>query len=328
MSQLQILIPQYNEDEAVIRPLLDSIEHQINIDLKSDIEVFIGNDGSNTKLSVDFLKSYTFPIQYHFFEHGGLAATRYKLQHLATAPYIMFCDADDLFINSIAISLILQQTAVDFDMLVGDFIEECKLPNKEIVYIPHTDDTIFVHAKVYKLAFLKENHIEWHPELHEHQDSAFNVLARTCAKKVGRCVAPLYLWHYNEKSICRHDGIYHSPNTWPHMIDSYDAFIGDLKDRGYGQESSYYAKYCLYATYYEMSHEIWNKEDVQEQKVATYKRLVEFYTKHELLIKRVSNESTEKIIKITMENAEKKSPLINDMPPFDEWLNSILAIWR
>jgi len=55
MSKLQILIPQYNEDENMIKPLLDSIAIQQDIDF-NDIEVFIGNDGSDTKLSTEFLK--------------------------------------------------------------------------------------------------------------------------------------------------------------------------------------------------------------------------------------------------------------------------------
>ena len=123
MSKLQILIPQYNEDENKIKPLLDSIAIQQDIDF-NDIEVFIGNDGSNTKLSVDFLKQYKYRIQYHFFQHGRLAATRQKLFNLVTAPYVMWCDADDCFINTIALSNILLTIDVGFDSLICDFIEQ------------------------------------------------------------------------------------------------------------------------------------------------------------------------------------------------------------
>lgn len=123
MSKLQILIPQYNEDDNMIKPLLDSIAIQQDIDLKNDIEVFIGNDGSDTKLSIDFLKTYPFKIQYHFFEHERLAATRQKLFDLVTAPYVMWCDADDKFISSIALSIIMQYIEKEFDSLVFNFFE-------------------------------------------------------------------------------------------------------------------------------------------------------------------------------------------------------------
>lgn len=104
---------------------------------------------------------------------------------------------------------------------------------------------------------MKENKIKWHPELHEHQDSPFNVLARTCSKNHKYCNIPIYLWCSNKNSISRINGELHLPNTWPHMIDSYQALINDLKDRGFGIQSCYYSKYCLYSTYYEMSHAIW-----------------------------------------------------------------------
>ena len=58
--KLQLLITQYNEIEDVIRPMLTSIETQQGVDLKKDIEVIIANDGSDVKLSGDFLGSFSF----------------------------------------------------------------------------------------------------------------------------------------------------------------------------------------------------------------------------------------------------------------------------
>lgn len=326
MSKLQILIPQYNEDENKIKPLLDSIAIQQDIDF-NDIEVFIGNDGSNIKLSIDFLKQYKYRIQYHFFEHERLAATRKKLFTLVTAPYVMWCDADDCFINTLALSIILLSIDVGFDSLNCEFIEQNAFPDGKRIYIPHKNDCIFVHGKVYRTDFLRENHIEWHPELHEHQDSAFNVLALTCAKNKKVCNMPIYMWCNNKDSISRKNGIYHLPNTWPHMLDSYQALINDFKDRGYGEPACYYAKYALYASYYEMSHNAWQLKDIDEQKIATYKRISEFYYKNELLIKRCDQKTTERIIKINETFAQNRGPM-NKMPPFEEWLNSIITIWR
>ena len=326
MSKLQILIPQYNEDENKIKPLLDSIAIQQDIDF-NDIEVFIGNDGSDTKLSVEFLQQYKYRIQYHFFKHGRLAATRQKLFELVTAPYVMWCDADDCFINTIALSTILLAIDTGFDSLVCDFIEQNAFPNGKRIYIPHSNDPVFVHGKVYRTEFLHENHIYWHPELHEHQDSAFNVLALTCAKDKKICKLPLYMWCNNKDSICRKDGIYHSPKTWPHMLDSYQALIDDLKDHGLGRHACYYSKYALYATYFEMSHPVWSQDDISKQKIDTYKRIYQFYIQNELLIKNCTEKETEQLIKVTKQIAERKGPM-NEMPPFEEWLNAILTIWK
>ena len=328
MSKLQILVPQYNEEEAVIRPLLDSIEMQCNIDLKHDIEVFIGNDGSDTKLSVDFLKQYSFPIQYHFFEHGRLAATRYKLQQLATADYIMFCDADDKFISTIALSMIFQSIGDDTDVLVCDFLEEHNEVKGKTMYLPHTDDSVFVHGKVIRRQFLVDNEIEWDCSLHEHQDSAFNVIVRTLAKKTRLLKMPIYMWCYNPNSICRKDGKGHGVRTWCAMLDSYDSLVDNFAKRGYGFHSMYYTKWALYATYYEMAHKTWAEEDANEYKMKTYKRLVEFYNKHHLKYLNCPEDQSKDIDEKTKELAERKGPLSNDMPPFNEWLEAILNIFR
>ena len=323
MSKLQILIPQYNEDNNTIKPLLDSIAIQQGIDLKEDIEVFIGNDGSETKLSVDFLKQYPFRMQYHQFEHSGLAATRQKLQDLTTADYIMFCDADDQFISTIALQLIIDQMKKPFDVLVCDFLEEHTTPH--LLHILHHDDSIFVHGKVYRRQFLLDNQIKWNPTLREHQDSAFNVLARSIAKTQRICAIPLYMWCDNPKSISRRDGIYHSPKTWCAMLDSYCRLIDDLNKRGMGNYAIYYAKWALYATYYEMSHNVWNSEKVTQLKFTTYAKIAWFYRKYELLIKNFPQEKEEEISNRTKEIALKRGKL-NDMPPLDEWLQNILKL--
>ena len=62
--KFQILVPQYNETDEVIKPLLDSIAVQQNVPM-DEIGVIICNDGSDTFLSDDLLKSYPFKIQYY-----------------------------------------------------------------------------------------------------------------------------------------------------------------------------------------------------------------------------------------------------------------------
>ena len=54
--KLQILIPQYKETEDIIKPLLDSIAIQQNVDLIHDVGVIIVNDGSDVILSDKFFK--------------------------------------------------------------------------------------------------------------------------------------------------------------------------------------------------------------------------------------------------------------------------------
>ena len=96
--KLQILIPQYEETDEIIKPLLDSIALQQNIDF-DEIGVIIVNDGSEIKLSEDFLNSYPYKIEYYQNPHKGVSATRQAALDKAKADYVMFCDADDMFYN-------------------------------------------------------------------------------------------------------------------------------------------------------------------------------------------------------------------------------------
>ena len=100
--KLQILIPQYKETEEVIKPLLDSIALQQNIDFKQ-VGVIITNDGTDVKLSEEFLSKYPYDIEYYHNEHKGVSATRNACLDKATADYVMFCDADDGFVSTITV---------------------------------------------------------------------------------------------------------------------------------------------------------------------------------------------------------------------------------
>ena len=123
--KLDILVPQYNEDETVIKPLLDSIAIQQSVDF-NDIKVIICNDGSDTYLSRDFLDSYPFRVDYHLEKHRGISATRNSCLDYSDADYVMFCDADDMFLNVCGLRMIYANMAEGFDTLTSKFVEESR----------------------------------------------------------------------------------------------------------------------------------------------------------------------------------------------------------
>jgi glycosyltransferase involved in cell wall biosynthesis len=88
--KLQILVPQYKENEEVIRPLLDSIAIQQNVDLENEVGVIIVNDGSDVILSDEFLNRYPFKIQYILAPHRGVSAARNTALDAATAEYVAY----------------------------------------------------------------------------------------------------------------------------------------------------------------------------------------------------------------------------------------------
>ena len=105
--KLQILIPQWNETDEVVKTLLDSLAIQQSVDF-NEFGVIIVNDGSDIKLSEKLLKSYPYKIEYYQNEHKGVSATRNACLDKATADYVMFCDADDMFYNACGLWIIFE----------------------------------------------------------------------------------------------------------------------------------------------------------------------------------------------------------------------------
>lgn len=329
MGKLSILITQYKETQDIIKPLLDSINIQQGIDFKENLEVIIGNDGSDVLLPNDFLNSYSYQIEYRKFEHINLPGCRKNLFPFATGDYVMWCDADDMFNSPDAIAIMLQEMDKGKDAFVSSVLQELVIANDEKIYNVVNKNTIWVHGKVYRRQFLIDNKIVWHPELTCHEDSCFNVLALTLAKdKVCFYDIPLYIWKYRPVSICRGDDLY-LPKTWCAMINSYDMLVEDFQDRGYGLHSKFYSYYCLVASYYEMSREEWRRPESIEYAARAYKKLVEFYNKRYLLLKNFTE--TEYIEKCQQMN--EKLAKENGVNPdamsvsFSQWIESLLTIY-
>lgn len=206
--RLQFLIPQYLETDEVIRPLLDSIAMQQNIPFE-EIGAVIVNDGSDVFLSDALLQSYPFRIEYYKEPHRGVSATRNACLDRATADYVMFCDADDMFYNMCGLWIIFREMEIGFDSMVSVFTEETRNQQTHgVEYVTHQMDSTFVHGKIHRRQYLIDQNIRWNDSLTIHEDSYFNVLAQNLSGNVKFCPTPFYLWRWRDDSVCRHDPKY------------------------------------------------------------------------------------------------------------------------
>ena len=284
--KLQILIPQYDETDDVIRPLLDSIEIQQNIN-KDDIGVIIVNDGSETHLSDDFLSHYSYKIEYYLNEHRGVSATRNACLDHATADYVMFCDADDMFYSVCALWIIFREINSPsagcehgFDSMTTMFIEETRVPQTgEIMYVNHEMDSTFVHGKVHRRQYLINNNIRWNDKLTIHEDSFFNILCSNLSSNVKYCPTPIYLWRWRDTSVCRHDPKY-ILKTYRNMIDSNDALIDEFIKRDAIDKALFYIAFMIFDAYYTMNKPEWVNQENEEYRNLTELRFADYYRKY------------------------------------------------
>lgn len=277
--KLQILIPQYKETDEIIKPLLNSIALQQRVDF-NEIGVIICNDGTDIYLSDELLNSYPFEIQYHKCEHRGVSATRNACLDHATADYVCFCDADDMFYNMCGLWIVFKEIDIGFDSLVSCFTEETRHPiTKEVVYTNHEMDSTFVHGKFHRRQYLLDKGIRFNDKLTIHEDSYFNILCQSLSKNVKYCTTPFYLWKWRDESVCRHDPKY-ILKTYNNMIDSNDALIDTLVAKGAVEKGIFYVAVMIFDSYYTMNKPEWINQENKEYRDAVEKRFSDYYAKY------------------------------------------------
>ena len=280
--KLQILVPQYQETNEVLKSLLDSIAIQQSVDF-NEIGVIICNDGSNVRLTDEFLTSYPFKIDYYLEPHRGVSGTRNACLDHATADYIMFCDADDMFYNACGLWIIFNEIEIGFDSIVSVFVEETRHPQtKKIMYINHDMDSTFVHGKVHRRQYLLNQNIRWNEKLTIHEDSYFNILCQNLSENVKYCQTPFYLWKWRDESVCRHDPKY-ILKTYNNMLDSNDALIDQFLSRGRQDKAAFYAVFMIFDAYYTMNKPEWINQENKEYRDNTEKRFAQYYRKQKSL---------------------------------------------
>ena len=322
--KLQILIPQYKETEDIIKPLLDSIEIQQNIDLKNDVGVIIVNDGTDVRLSEEFLNHYTFKVDYYLNEHKGVSATRNACLDHATADYVMFCDADDMFYNAGGLYIVFREFANGgFDSLVSAFIEESRIPGtNEPIYINHDMDSTFVHGKIHRRQYLIDNNIRWNEALTIHEDSYFNCLCQKLAGELKYSQTPFYLWKWRDASVCRHDPKY-ILKTYNNMLDSNDALIEELLHRAKFEDAQFYATGMIFDAYFTMNKKEWIDQENKSYRKATERRFKQYYLKYKHLYEAVPEEAKFQIV-AGVRNRMYTEGLLMETITFEDWIKHVL----
>lgn len=322
MKKLQILVPQYKETDDIIKGLLDSLEVQQNVDM-DDIGVIIVNDGTDVHLSQELLDKYSYDIEYHLNEHKGVSATRNACLDKATAEYVMFCDADDMFYNACGLYIIFREIENGgFDSLVSAFIEESRDPDtKEPIYLTHDMDSTFVHGKVHRRKFLLKNKIRWNDDLTIHEDSYFNCLCQRLAKELKYSQTSFYLWRWRDNSVCRHDDKY-ILKTYNNMLDSNDALIEQFLNRKKKDEAMFYATSMIYDAYFTMNKDEWLNQDNKEYRHNTELRFKEYWLKHKYLHDEINTDMKNQII-VGIKNRMFTEGMILETLTFAEWIKQI-----
>lgn len=323
--KLQILIPQYKETDEIVKPLLDSIAIQQSVDF-NEIGVIICNDGTDVRLSDKLLSSYPFKVEYHLQPHRGVSGTRNACLDYATADYVMFCDADDMFFNACGLYIVFRE--IDnggFDSFVSAFVEESRNPaDNSPVYINHDMDSTFVHGKFHRRKYLLDNNIRWNDALTIHEDSYFNCLCQKLSQNVKYSPTPFYLWKWRDDSVCRHDPKY-ILKTYNNMLDSNTALVEQFLQRQRINDAQFYAVSMIYDAYFTMNKNEWLNQENQEYRRSTELRFKKYFEQFETLFTSCPNSVRSQII-MGIKNRMFGEGLLMETQTFDQWIDHIKEI--
>lgn len=197
MTSVDIIIPYYNTRKFLNR-VLGSIVMQDTEDIL--LRVLLVDDCSTEEFKdvVDRFKSLLDIEILRPEKNGGPGLARQVGIDYSDADYVTFIDSDDIFMTPVAIKKFVQIAKDNSaDIVVCDFVEE--MDNGSYT---HTKDQTFMHGKMYRTAFLKDNNIRFN-ESRTNEDGVFNAIAITLSKGTVFCDIPIYQWCNNPNSTVR-----------------------------------------------------------------------------------------------------------------------------
>jgi len=131
-------------------------------------------------------------------------ARQFGMDNDTMCDYFMFLDADDMLYPR-AIEVLYHEAKVkDADMLSSSFMVE---RDHEPALFLNVNDTpvTWMHGKIYKAKYLRDNNIRFLPELRLNEDSYFNLVVANSTSNKFKLEEVTYLWRFNKNSLTRFD---------------------------------------------------------------------------------------------------------------------------
>ena len=190
---IDIIIPAYNAHETIHKTLF-SICLQ---DIVDKINVIIIDDCSSKPydyLVNDFKDRLNITL-YRLDKNRGPGYARNKGLELSKGEYIIFIDADDLFVNNKSVSGLYNKIR-NYDLVIGLSLFENS--DNSICEYPNHDRCL--HGKMYKKSYIDKYNIRFN-DLYRHEDSCFHEMVLMSNPSIGYVDNPTYLYTFNGASL-------------------------------------------------------------------------------------------------------------------------------
>ena len=211
---LNIIIPLYKGKE-VIKDCLNSLCAQT----KKEFFVTIIQDFDNEDYT-EIIREYSKKLHILFLKNNeniGAGLTRQRGIDISNRfDYLLFLDVDDM-LNPRAVELLYTYSKSKFaDVTTSKIIVEKKYTKGHILYGKQANT--WLHGKIYRTNYLKDNNIHFHKDIRYNEDVSFNLLALNYTNKVYFLDEETYIWRDYRQSVTRKDiSNFTNQSTWQYL---------------------------------------------------------------------------------------------------------------
>ena len=211
---LNIIIPLYKGKE-VIKDCLNSLCAQT----KKEFFVTIIQDFDNEDYT-EIIKEYNKKLHILFLKNNeniGAGLTRQRGIDVSNRfDYLLFLDVDDM-LNPRAVELLYTYSKSKFaDVTTSKIIVEKKYTKGHI--LSGKQANTWLHGKIYRTNYLKDNNIHFHKDIRYNEDVSFNLLALNYTNKVYFLDEETYIWRDYKQSVTRKDtSNLTNQSTWQYL---------------------------------------------------------------------------------------------------------------
>jgi glycosyltransferase involved in cell wall biosynthesis len=322
---LDIIVTHYKEPWELCRYLFNSIAMQELVDW-SNVRVLVVNDGDDDSLDAIDFSVYPFEVDYIKRPHSGVSATRNAGLDASDADYVMFCDADDGFLNNLALFLLFQEMDDGQPALINPtFIEEAKASvdgsAKDILCI-HRADATFIHGKAYNLDFLRKYNIRFPDGINLHEDSYFNSLVVALGNgSIHEISNPMYLWRFNPNSVVRHEDDF-LVRTYPDLVEVWNRICLYFKTARMETElKAMVCKFILSAFYTFQLGTFMAPRNEKYRRIA-HKAVSEWFRKYRKIFYGCGDKMVSDYVKVLRKDAEQNG-LLFERIDLNSWLSKL-----
>lgn len=159
---------------------------------------------------------------------GPGLARQEGIDRSGNCDYLLFLDSDDMLMPYTIEIFNRESQKTQADILYAPFIQHNKYGITRIIDIENANT--WVHGKLYRTSFLKENNIAFSKKLRYNEDAYFNTVALNLANNIKRIDLPMVLWVDNKNSVTRSDSRFEI-NSIPEFILSQSEAMLELINR-------------------------------------------------------------------------------------------------